>query len=201
MAWKLEGTYFENCNCEAPCPCSVSLDSGADYDRCQLLFAFRIDSGEVDGVDVSGLCAAIVGDTPQRMTEGNWRLGLVLDAAASDEQAEKLGAVFSGQLGGPTSALGPLLGELRGVERATFDWSEDGLDHRVRIGDAVDMRAEDLVPMGSDSGRPAQVTGVGHPVASTLTIARSKGSTGSIFGIGFDSDGKSAFSAPFSWAA
>jgi hypothetical protein len=57
------------------------------------------------------------------------------------------------------------------------------------------------VPMGSDSGRPAQVTGVGHPVASTLTIARSKGSTGSIFGIGFDSDGKSAFSAPFSWAA
>jgi hypothetical protein len=201
MAWKLERTYFENCNCEAPCPCSVSLDSGADYDRCQLLFAFRIDSGEVDGVDVSGLCAAIVGDTPQRMTEGNWRLGLVLDAAASDEQAEKLGTVFSGQLGGPTSALGPLLGELLGVERATFDWSEDGLDHRVRIGDAVDMRAEDLVPMGSDSGRPAQVTGVGHPVASTLTIARSKGSTGSIFGIGFDSDGKSAFSAPFSWAA
>jgi hypothetical protein len=201
MAWKLEGTYVENCNCEAPCPCSVSIDSGADYDRCQLLFAFHVDSGEVDGVDVSGLCAAIVGDTPQRMTDGNWRLGLVLDAAASDEQAEKLGAVFSGQLGGPASALGEMLGEMLGVERATFDWSEGGLEHRVQIGDAVDMRAEDLVPMGVETGQPAQVTGVGHPVASTLTIARSKGSTGSIFGIGFDNDGKSAFSAPFSWAA
>ena len=201
MAWKLDGTYFENCNCEAPCPCSVSLDSGADYDRCRLLFAFHIDSGEVDGVDVSGLCAAIVRDTPQLMTEGNWKVGLVVDAAASDEQAEKLGAVFSGQLGGPPGALGPMLGELLGVERAPFDWSEDGLEHRVRIGDAVDMRAEDLVPLGVETGEPAQMTGVGHPVSSTLTIARSKGSTGSIFGIDFNSDGKSAASAPFSWSA
>ena len=179
----------------------MSLDSGADYDRCKLLFAFRIDSGEVDGVDVSGLCAAIVGDTPQLMTDGNWKVGLVLDAAANDEQAEKLGAVFSGQLGGPPGALGPMLGELLGIERASFDWSEDGLDHRVRIGDAVDMRADDLVPLGVETGEPAKVTGVGHPVNSTLTIARSKGSTGSIFGVGFDNDGKSAFSAPFSWAA
>jgi hypothetical protein len=201
MAWNLEGTYFENCSCEAPCPCSVSLDSGADYDRCKLLFAFHIESGDVDGVDVSGLCAAIVGDTPQLMTDGNWKVGLVLDAAANDEQAEKLGAVFSGQLGGPPGALGPMLGELLGIERASFDWSEDGLDHRVRIGDAVDMRAEDLVPLGVETGEPAKVTGVGHPVSSTLTIARSKGSTGSIFGVGFDNDGKSAFSAPFSWAA
>ena len=30
------------------------------------------------------------------MSEGNWRLGVFIDAAASDEQAEKLGAVFSG---------------------------------------------------------------------------------------------------------
>jgi hypothetical protein len=201
MTWKLQGTYFENCNCEAPCPCSVSLDAGADYDRCKLLFAFHIDSGEIDGVDVSGLCAAIVGDTPQLMTDGNWKVGLVLDAAANDEQAEKLGAVFSGQLGGPPSALGPMLGELLGVERASFDWSEDGLEHRVKIGDAVDMRAEDLVPLGVDTGKPAQMTGVGHPANSTLTIGHSKGSTGSIFGIGFDNDGKSALSAPFSWAA
>jgi Protein of unknown function (DUF1326) len=94
-----------------------------------------------------------------------------------------------------------MLGELLGIERASFDWSEDGLDHRVRIGDAVDMRAEDLVPLGVETGEPAKVTGVGHPVSSTLTIARSKGSTGSIFGVGFDNDGKSAFSAAFSWAA
>ena len=39
------------------------------------------------------------------MTDGNWRLGVFIDAAASDEQADKLGAVFSGALGGPMAAL------------------------------------------------------------------------------------------------
>ena len=24
MAWKLEGTYFENCNCDWVCPCTVT---------------------------------------------------------------------------------------------------------------------------------------------------------------------------------
>ena len=33
MAWKLEGTYFESCSCEVPCPCTVSFSLGADYDR------------------------------------------------------------------------------------------------------------------------------------------------------------------------
>jgi hypothetical protein len=200
MAWKLEGTYFENCSCDFSCPCTLSFDAGADYDRCRVLLAFHVGSGTVDGVDVSGLGAALVADTPKVMSEGNWRVGLVLDEAASDEQAEKLGAVFAGQLGGPPGLLAALLGEMLGVERAPFDWSENGLDHRVRIGDAVEIGVEDVVPFGSQTGQPAQVTGVTHPANSTLTVARGKGSSGSVFGVDLGNDGKSAFSAPFSWA-
>jgi hypothetical protein len=198
MAWKLEGTYFENCNCEFSCPCSISLDSGADHDRCQLLWVFHILSGDVDGVDVSDLGFAIVGDTPKEMLAGNWRVGLVIDEGSSDEQAEKLGAVLSGAQGGPPAALPGLIGEMMGIERQSFHWNEDGREHRVRIGE-VDMGAEDVVSFGTD-GPPAQLANVGHPAASTLTISRSKGSTGSLFGIDFASDGKSGFSAPFSWA-
>ncbi len=33
MAWNIEGQYFENCSCNVPCPCTVSLDLGADRDR------------------------------------------------------------------------------------------------------------------------------------------------------------------------
>jgi hypothetical protein len=47
--------------------------------------------------------------TPKVMSDGNWRLGVFIDAAASDEQAEKLGGVFSGALGGDAS-VGPLVG-------------------------------------------------------------------------------------------
>src|SRR5438270_11144310 len=108
MAWSLRGTYFETCSCEVVCPCAASLSLGADYGRCRLTLVFNVVDGDVEGTDVSGLKVAVVADTPRLMTDGNWRLGLFIDAVASDEQAEKLGAVFGGRLGGPMEALGPL---------------------------------------------------------------------------------------------
>ena len=200
MAWKLEGTYFENCSCEVPCPCTVSFDMGADYDRCEVLLAFNIESGEVDGVDVGGLTAAIVADAPKVMTDGNWKMGLILDEAASDEQAEKLGGVFSGQMGGPMAALAPLIGEILGSEQRQIEYLNDGLNHSIRIGEDVDVAVEDVVPFGIETGQPAQLTNVFHPAGSTLTIARSERGKISAFGLDFDNSGRSAFSAPFSWA-
>ena len=121
MSWKLEGSYFETCSCNVVCPCTASLALGATLDRCRVTLVFNVKHGEIEGVDVSGLTVAAVADTPKVMTDGNWRLGVFIDAAASDEQAEKLGAVFSGALGGPMQALGPLVGENLGVERAPIE--------------------------------------------------------------------------------
>ena len=150
--------------------------------------------------DVSGLTVAAVADTPKVMTDGNWRLGVVIDAAASDEQAEKLGAVFSGQLGGPMAALGPLVGESLGVERAPIEVREDGLMHAVKIGDAVDFEIEDVVPFGVESGQPARLTGIFHPAGSELTIAHATRSKIDAFGVRYE--GNSGFSrSNFSWAA
>jgi hypothetical protein len=134
------------------------------------------------------------------MTDGNWRIGVFIDAAASDAQAEKLGAVFSGQLGGPMEALGPLIGENLGAERAPIEVREDGLRHSVRIGDAVDFEIEDIVPFGIESGEPARLTGIFHPAGSELTIAKATRSSIDAFGIAYE--GKSAFSkSHFAWAA
>ena len=36
-------------------------------------------AGEVDGVDVSDLTVAAIADTPKVMSEGNWRLGVLID--------------------------------------------------------------------------------------------------------------------------
>src|SRR5438309_4465739 len=159
MAWSLQGTYFETCSCEVVCPCTASLSLGADYDRCRVTLVFNVVDGNVEGTDVSGLKVAAVADTPKVMTDGNWRLGVFIDAAATDEQAEKLGAVFGGQLGGPMEALGPLVGEQLGVERAPIEVREDGLRHSIRIGDAVDVEVEDVVPFGVESGEPARIVG------------------------------------------
>ena len=200
MAWNIEGTYFETCSCEVVCPCTASLALGADYDHCRVTLVFNVTAGDVDGTDVGGLTIAAVADTPKVMTDGNWRLGVFIDDAASDEQADKLGAVFGGQLGGPMEALGPLIGENLGVQRAPIEVREDGLLHSVRIGDAVDFEIEDVVPFGVESGEPARMTGIFHPAGSELTISRATRSSIDAFGIAYE--GRSGFSSSrFAWAA
>ena len=200
MSWKLEGTYFETCSCEVICPCTASLSFGATYDRCKVVLVFHVVDGDVAGTDVSGLNVAAVADTPKVMSEGSWRLGVIIDAAASDAQAEQLGAVFSGALGGPMQALGPLVGENLGLERLPIEVSEDGLRHSVKIGDAIDFEVEDVVPFGVETGEPARLTGIFHPAGSELTISHATRSQISAFGIEYE--GKAGFSSSsFSWAA
>jgi hypothetical protein len=200
MSWKLEGSYFESCSCDVVCPCTASLSFGATLDRCRVVLVFHVESGDVEGVDVGGLTVAAVADTPKVMTDGNWRLGVFIDSAASDEQAEKLGAVFSGALGGPMSALAPLIGENLGVERAPIAFDAEGLRHSVRIGDAVDLEVEDVVPFGIENGEPVRLTGVFHPAGPELTVAHATRATIDAFGITYDA--KSAFSnSHFAWAA
>ena len=202
MSWKLDGTYFENCSCDWVCPCTYSsMTSPATRDRCQVVLAYHTSRGEIDGVDVSGRTVAVVADTPKNMLDGNWRLGLIIDDGASAEQQEKLGGVFSGQMGGPMAALGPLVGEVLGVETAPIQYSDAGLKHSVRIGSAVEIEVEDFVPPHEGMTEPTRLTGVFHPSGSTLTIARPTRSRISAFGMNFDNEGQSAFSAPFSWSA
>ncbi|HEY8107341.1 MAG TPA: DUF1326 domain-containing protein [Gaiellaceae bacterium] len=200
MAWRIAGSYFETCSCDVVCPCTASLSFGATYDYCRVVLVFHVKDGDVEGVDVSGLTVAAVADTPKVMTDGNWRIGVFIDAAASDEQAEKLGGVFSGALGGPMEALGPLIGENLGVERVPIEVQEDGLRHSVRIGDAVDFEIEDIVPFGVESGEAAKLVGIFHPAGPDLTVAHATRSRIDAFGISYE--GKSAFSrSEFAWAA
>jgi hypothetical protein len=200
VSWKLTGSYFETCSCNVVCPCTASLSLGADCDRCQVVLVFNVKDGDIEGTDVSGLTVAAVGDAPKVMTDGNWRLGVFIDANASDEQAEKLGAVFGGQLGGPMEALGPLVGENLGVERASIEVHEEGLKHSIKIGDAVDFEVEDIVPFGVESGEPARMVGIFHPAGSDVTLSRATRSNINAFGVSFE--GGSGFSiSEFAWAA
>jgi hypothetical protein len=199
VSWRLKGSYAETCSCELMCPCNLSFDHGATYDYCRATLAFNIREGEIEGTDVSGLKAAFIIDTPKVMTEGNWKLGVFIDENATDEQADKLTAVFGGQLGGPMAGLAPLVGEMLGVERVPIEFVDDGLRHSVKVGDAIDFEIQDIVPFGVETGEPARLTGIFHPVGSELTAAEAKRSRINAFGISYE--GKTGLSsAEFSWA-
>src|SRR4026207_347262 len=110
MAWSLKGSYAETCSCELMCPCNLSFDHGATYDYCRATLVFNVREGEIEGTDVSGLKLAAIADSPKVMTEGNWKLGIFVDENATDEQADKLVKVFTGELGGPMAGPAPLVG-------------------------------------------------------------------------------------------
>jgi hypothetical protein len=182
MAWNIKGSYIETCSCDFFCPCNFNLANGADYDYCRVALVFNLSEGNVDGIDVGGLAVAAVVDTPKVMTDGNWRLGVLIDERASEEQAEKL------------------LGENLGVERGRFDIREEGLRHGVKIGDAVDFEIEDVVPFGIETGDPARIAGIFHPVGSEFTVSKPTRARINAFGIEFE--GKSGlYTSEFSWAA
>jgi hypothetical protein len=200
MAWNLSGSYFETCSCDLMCPCNMSVDHGATYDYCRVVLVFNIKQGDVEGTDVAGLKVAIIADTPKVMTEGNWRLGLFIDDSASDEQVEKLSGVFAGQNGGPMESFAPLIGEVLGVERASFDLAEDGLNHSVKIGDSIDFEIKDIVPFGVETGQPVRIVGMAHPAGSEFNAAEATRSK--ISGFGIEYEGKTGISASeFAWAA
>jgi hypothetical protein len=199
MAWNLQGTFYENCSCDAICPCTWSnlAHKATRDDYCRFALAFQVDSGEVEGVDLGGRSFVLIGDTPPNMTDGNWRLGVFVDDGADPAQVDKLGQVLSGALGGPPAALGPLLGEFLGIEQAPISIERTGNGHHVRVGDAVDYTGTRVT---LENGDPVTLTNiVAHPAGPTLGIAPVSQSRVAAFGVEFSGEDLSGFSNPFRW--
>lgn len=200
MAWNLQGMFYENCSCDAICPCTWSnlAHRATRDDYCRFAMAFEVESGEIDGVDVSGRSFVLIGDTPPDMAQGNWRMGVFIDEGASGEQVDKLGQVLSGALGGPPAALGPLLGEFLGIEQAPISVDREGGGHHVRVGDAVDYSGAGITVEGGEAVTLSNI--VAHPAGPTLALAPVSASRVSAFGIEFSGSDLSGFSNPFRWA-
>lgn len=201
MSWNLQGEFYENCSCDAICPCTWSnlAHKATRDDYCRFALAFDVHNGSIEGVDVSGRSFVMVADTPPNMADGNWRVGIIIDDGASEEQVGKFGAVLSGQLGGPPAGLGPFLGEFLGIEQAPINIDRDGNKHRVQVGDTIDYSGEKIT---LESGDQITLTNIiAHPAGPTLGIAPVSKSRVSAFGIEYSGQDLSGFSNPFSWSA
>jgi hypothetical protein len=199
MAFRLEGTYVENCNCDVICPCTwSSLARAATNDRCTVVLVLHVERGDIDGVDVSGLSMGFIADTPAIMSEGGWRMGVVLDGAADPDQLDRLRRFMGGEFGGVPASLGPLVGEMLGEVVEPIEFRDENGQHILRIGNGVNVTVADITSPGLG---PVQLANVGHPVNTTLTIGEGVGSRVSLLGIEYSGAGKAGFSAPFSWAA
>jgi hypothetical protein len=200
VAWKLEGEFYENCSCTAICPCAWSnLGHKATRDDfCRIVMAFDVESGDIEGVDLAGTSFVMIVDTPPQMVDGNWRVGVIVDDGANEEQVGKLGEVLSGALGGPPAALGPLLGEFLGIERGPITIETDGKSHHVTVGELVDYSGTRTT---DGSGTQVELTHIdAHPAGPTLGLAPVSEAKVSAFGIEYSGSDLSGFANRFAWA-
>jgi hypothetical protein len=200
MAWSLEGNFFENCSCDAICPCTWSNGAHrATHDYCRFALAFEIDNGDIEGIDVGGVSFLMIAETPPQMLEGNWRVGVLVDESATEEQMGALGRVLTGEMGGPFEALSALIGEFMGMERQPIDITTDGTRHHVRAGDVVDYEG---VRTTLETGEPVQLTNIViHPAGPTLALAPVTRAANSPFGLEWSGEDLSGFANRFAWAA
>src|ERR671937_2229739 len=138
MAWRIAGSYAATCSCNLICPCPVDGPPTSPDGQCHGFLVFSVKEGELDGTDLSSVNVALYNLFPSNLTSGNWKIGLVVDEAASDEQAQALERIFSGQEGGPFGECVPLIGEFLGLERAPIRVS----DGRLTVGDRTDVTFE-----------------------------------------------------------
>ena len=200
MAWHIKGTYYENCSCTATCPCTwSSMAQRATNDYCCAVLAFKISDGNINGTVMGGVTFVIIIETPPLMSDGNWKLGVVVDEACSDDQMAALGTILSGEIGGPAEMLKDLIGENLGMERHPIAISQNGNDFDVQIGESSTFSAS--LALNPFTERPAKLVGMAHPAGDELTIANVNESSISLMGISFGGKNLSGYQTEFSWAA
>ena len=199
QTWRLEGDYFEACNCESTCPCIFLADP--DEGDCQLTLAWHVREGHFGQTRLDGLNVAGVFHTPGNMVTGpKWRAALYIDQRATPEQASAIERIFSGQAGGFWANIAPLIGEQLGVRQVPIQFEAHGRQRRLEIPGALELRVE--ATPGADPDREAQVTNPALYAAPGFdpVISRSTRYTYRDHGIEWDNTGRNAFYSAFAYS-
>jgi hypothetical protein len=182
--WRIEGQYFETCNCSFVCPCIGSnLAASPTEGDCKAAITMRIDKGQKDGVNLDGLSFIVLLHSPKAMIEGNITVGLIIDERATDKQAEAIGAIASGSAGGPMAALAPLVGRIAGIEKRPIKFEQSGMRYAVTAGELIDQSLEG-VPGLARPGEPIYLDNTCHPVNAKLALAKAHHSKFPLHGMG-----------------
>ena len=121
------------------CRCWIGEDP--DGGSCDSILAYHIDSGEIGGVDVSGLNYVQVVKIPGNvLVPKSWKRVSYLDARGSDAQQAAILDAWHGRLGGPLADFNELVGEDVAIETLPIDHDLKNGEGTLAIGDKVRAR-------------------------------------------------------------
>ena len=160
MAYELEGTILEVCNCNVLCPCWIGEDP--DNGTCDAVVAYHIDKGSINGTDVTGRTFVILAHLPGNVLQGNWRSYYIVDDKATEAQQAALVDVWTGKLGGPLADFAQLTGEVLGVDRAPVSYELHEGKGTLKVGSFVEAEMTPYV------GSTGQTTTLNDSVFSSI---------------------------------
>ena len=176
MPWQISGQSMELCSCKMLCPCWLGPDGQPDEEWCAAVFAFDVQQGSSDGVDLGGTTVAMMADWPGNFFAGEGKARLYIDDAANEDQCRELEAIFSGKKGGHLEGLwGAVFREWlpAQVSKVEIAWSEQPSITVQGIGRGT------LQPLTNGAGQATRVTGAVTQAGlqiDGMDLASSKGS-------------------------
>ena len=198
-SWKLEGDYFEGCNCDIVCPCIFLGDP--DEGDCHVTCAWHIQEGNYENLTLDNLNAVAMFNTPGNMVTGpKWKAALYIDDNASSEQADALTKIYSGQAGGFFAAAVNFIGEMLGVKSVPIEFGIDGKRRWLNIKNSVELEIEGV--KGIDPNKESCIVNPAFSVVpgSDLVVARSSKYNYNDHGLQWNNSGKNGFYCRFSYS-
>jgi hypothetical protein len=149
MSWRISGSYFESCNCDAICPCR-KIDGApggrSTHGECLGVLSWLIEGGAADGVGLDGLPVAMAIRYSDDEEGSPWSWILYVDANATEEQREAIEAIYSGRLGGDAEKHFPWAwkaSELVAVRPVEIEVEHSRRRQFLRVRDRVSVRIRD----------------------------------------------------------
>ena len=149
MTWRIRGSYFESCNCDAICPCRRidGVPGGrSTHGVCTGVLTWMIEQGEVDGVDLAGIPVAMAISYNDDESGSPWTWILYLDEGARPEQRAALEGIYTGRLGGDATVHFPWAWKespLVAVRPVGIEVDHTRRRQWLRIRDRVSVRIRD----------------------------------------------------------
>jgi hypothetical protein len=149
MSWRIRGTYFESCNCDAICPCRRvdGVPGGrSTHGICTGVLSWIVEQGAADGIDLSRLPVALAFRYSDDEPGSPWTWILYLDMHASERQRVALEAIFTGRLGGDPALHFPWAwkaSELLAVRPVEIEVDHTRRRQRLRIRNLLTVRIRD----------------------------------------------------------
>ena len=164
--WRVAGTYFEACNCDAICPCrrvgGRKLTTGSTYGTCQFALSWRIVAGQSGAIPLAGLSVVMAGEYLDEEREKPWRVSLYVDDNANDAQLRVLSAIFLGHAGGTAFRnYARRIVDVHHVRRAHITLEHTPRRWFMRAGDYVLVRGG--TPVQSEDAVSCGIPGHDHP--------------------------------------